>query len=109
MTTTGWPGKRSKNATTCSGLVAFSSESIGRECRIGACSTAGPPTCSSGFGSGASSGFASIEPPQLVFDRVVLGVRHLGRAPVVGVAQHDDLVGEFLDAVPSVHSTERYR
>ena len=59
MTTTGWPGKRSKKASTCSGLVAFSSDSMGRECRIGACSTAGAPTWSSGFGSGVSSGFAS--------------------------------------------------
>jgi hypothetical protein len=41
---------------------------------------------------------------QLVLDRVVLGVRHAWRAPVVGVAQRHDLVGEFLDAVPSVHS-----
>ena len=60
ITTTGWPGKRSKNALTCSGLVAFSSESIGRECRTGACRTDGAPTCSSGFGSGASSGLAAI-------------------------------------------------
>ena len=60
MTTTDWPGKRLKKASTCSGRVAFSSDSIGRECRIGACSTAGAPTCSSGFESGASSGLASI-------------------------------------------------
>ena len=56
MTITGWPGKRSKNAATCSGFVAFSSDSIGRLCRTGACSTDGAPTCSSGFGSGVSSG-----------------------------------------------------
>ena len=56
MTTTGWPGKRSKKATTCSGFVAFSSESIGRLWRTGACSTVGAPTTSSGFGSGVSSG-----------------------------------------------------
>ena len=62
MTTTGWPGKRSKKAATCSGLVAFSSESIGRLWRTGACSTDGAPTCSSGFGSGASSGWASTSP-----------------------------------------------
>ncbi len=62
ITTTGWPGNRSKNAVTCSGLVAFSSDSIGRECRTGACSTPGAPTCSNGFGSGASSGFASTSP-----------------------------------------------
>jgi hypothetical protein len=60
ITTTGWPGKRSKNASTCSGLVAFSKDSIGRECRTGACRTEGAPTCSSGFGSGASSGCSEI-------------------------------------------------
>ena len=46
MTTTDWPGKRSRKATTCSGLVAFSSESIGRAWRTGACNALGAPTCS---------------------------------------------------------------
>jgi hypothetical protein len=36
MTTTGWPGKRAKNAVSCSGVLAFSSESIGRLWRTGA-------------------------------------------------------------------------
>ncbi len=62
MTTTDCPGKRAKNASTCSGLVAFSSDSIGRECRTGACSTPGAPTCSSGFGSGVSSGCSASNP-----------------------------------------------
>ena len=41
--------------------------------------------------------------PQLVLDRVVLGVRDRRRAAVVGVAQRRDLVGEFLDALPGAH------
>ena len=60
ITTTRWPGKRSKKAATCSGLLAFSSDSIGREWRTGECSTAGAPTVSSGLGSGASAGWAAI-------------------------------------------------
>lgn len=57
-----WPGKRATNVVTCSGLVTYSNDNFGRECRIDVCSTAGAPTCSSGFGSGASSGLASIRP-----------------------------------------------
>ena len=56
ITTTGWPGKRAKKSATCSGVVAFWSDSIGRLWRTGACSTAVAPTSSSGFGSGVSSG-----------------------------------------------------
>ena len=108
MTTTDWPGKRLKKASTCSGRVAFSSDSIGRECRIGACSTAGAPTCSSGFGSGASSGLAVDQRPQLVLDRVVLRVGHHRRTPVVGVAQYDDLIGKFLNPLPNVHGPGHY-
>ena len=78
ITTTGWPGKRSKNASTCSGLVAFSSESIGRLWRTGACSTLGAPTISSGLGSGVRSGFASTSAAQLVLERVVLRVGDSG-------------------------------
>jgi hypothetical protein len=30
VTWNGWPGKRAQNASSCSALLAFSSESIGR-------------------------------------------------------------------------------
>ena len=102
ITTTGWPGKRSKNAATCSGLVAFSSDSIGRLWRTGACSTAGAPTRSSGFGSGVSSGCSAEQRAQLVLERVVVGVGDERLAAVVGVAQLGDPRGELLDALARV-------
>ena len=108
MTTTGWPGKRSKNAATCSGVVAFSSDSIGRLWRTGACSIAGAPTLSSGFGSGASVGMRGDQLAQLVLERVVVGVGDERLAAVVGVAQRDDPGGEVLDALAAAPCRVRY-
>ena len=98
ITTTGWPGKRSKNAATCSGFVALSSDSIGRLWRTGACSTAGAPTRSSGFGSGVKLGMLGQQRPQLVLERVVVGVGHERLAAVVRVAQLGEPRGQLLDA-----------
>ena len=99
MTTTGWPGKRSRNATTCSGLVAFSSESIGREWRTGACSADGAPTCSSGIRVGRELRMLDQERPELFLERVVLGVGDLRLAVVVRRAQLRQPAGEVVDAL----------
>ena len=90
-------GEAAEERLTCSGLVALSSESIGRECRIGACRTDGAPTCSSGFGSGASSGCSPISARSSSSIASYSASATDGDAAVVRVAQRRDLVGEFLD------------
>ena len=110
MTTTGWPGKRSKNASTCSGFVAFSSESIGRLWRTGACSTAGAPTLLERVRVGRELGVLGDQRAQLVLERVVVGVGDERLAAVVGVAQLGEPRGEAVDALAGfAHSPQATR
>src|ERR1700710_1410317 len=86
------------NASTCSGVVAFSSESIGRSWRTGAWRTAVAPTVSSGLGSGGRSGCSGRRGGSLSPRLVVLEVCDLRGAGVVRVAMAGDRGGELGDA-----------
>ena len=110
ITATGWPGKRSKNAATCSGLVAFSSESIGWEMAHRRVQHRGRAHLLERIRVGRELGVLGDERPQLVLDRVVFGVGDERRAAVVGVAQGDDAVGEVGDAfrASAAITPERY-
>ena len=102
ITTTGWPGKRSKNAATCSGVVAFSSDSIGRLWRTGACSTRGRADPLERVRVRRQLGVLGDQRPQLVLERVVVGVGDERLAAVVGLAQLHDARGERLDPLADV-------
>ena len=79
-------------------MVAFSSESIGRLWRTGACSTAGRADLLERVGVRRELRVLGDQRAQLVLERVVLGVGDERLAAVVGVAQLGEPRGELLDA-----------
>ena len=99
MTTTGWPGKRSKNAATCSGLrrllerqhrPAVAHRRVQRRRRADLLERVRV---------GREVGMLCEQLAQLVLERVVVGVGDVRLAAVVGVAQRRSMPrGELLDA-----------